>query len=74
MIKEISVSNGQPVTLAPLFVIVVVSMLKDLVEDWKRKRSDNEENSKTVKVVKSGRLQTVKWETLLVGDIIKVKH
>jgi len=74
MVKEISVSNGQPVTLFPLIFIVVVSMLKDLAEDWKRKRSDNEENSKNVKVVKNGRLQTVKWETLRVGDVIKVEN
>ena len=74
MVKEISVSNGQPVTLFPLIFIVIVSMLKDLHEDWKRKRSDNEENSKNVKVVKNGRLQSVKWESLRVGDVIKVKN
>jgi len=74
MVKEISVSNGQPVTLFPLIFIVIVSMLKDLLEDWKRKRSDNEENSKSVKVVKNGRLQSVKWESLRVGDVIKVEN
>lgn len=72
MVKEISVSNGQPVTLFPLIFIVIVSMIKDLAEDWKRKRSDNEENSKSVKVVKDGRLKSVKWESLRVGDVIKV--
>jgi len=45
-----------------------------MAEDWKRKRSDNEENSKMVKVVKNGRLQSVKWQSLLVGDIIKVNY
>lgn len=74
MVKEISVSNGQPVTLFPLIFIVIVSMIKDLAEDWKRKRSDNEENSKSVKVVKDGRLKTVKWESLRVGDVIKVNR
>lgn len=72
MVPSISVSDGQPVTLVPLFFIVVLSAVKDLLEDWKRKRSDNEENSKRVKVVKDGRLKTVRWQTLRVGDIIKV--
>lgn len=72
MIPEISVSDGQPVTLVPLLFIVVVSALKDLIEDWKRKRSDNEENSKKTKVIKNGRPQNVKWQHLRVGDVIKV--
>ena len=72
MIPDITISNGQPVTLVPLFIIVLVSAIKDLLEDLKRKRSDNEENNKKVKVLKNGRLQTVQWRNLRVGDIIKV--
>lgn len=72
MITAISVSGGQPVTLVPLFFIVVVSALKDLIEDLRRKRSDNEENSKKTKIIKNGRPANVKWQHLRVGDIIKV--
>ena len=72
MIPDITVSNGQPVTLVPLSFIVLVSAMKDLIEDLKRKRSDNEENNKKVKVIKNGRIETVQWKSLRVGDVIKV--
>ena len=44
--KEISNSNGKPVILFPLFIVVSVNGVKDFYEDWKRKKSDDKENSK----------------------------
>ena len=44
--KEISNSNGKPVILFPLFIVVSVNGIKDFYEDWKRKKSDDKENSK----------------------------
>ena len=44
-IKEISISNGQPVMAAPLALIVFISMLKDAYEDYKRHVSDGSENN-----------------------------
>jgi len=44
--KEISNSNGKPVILFPLFIVVSVNGLKDFYEDWKRKKSDDQENNK----------------------------
>ena len=46
MIKEISNADGKPVILLPLSVVVLVNGIKDFYEDWKRKLSDDEENSK----------------------------
>lgn len=48
-------------------------MLKDLIEDLKRKRSDNEENSKTVHVFRDKRFVEAEWRSLRIGEIIKVK-
>jgi phospholipid-transporting ATPase len=45
-IKEISISNGQPVMAAPLALVVFVSMLKDAYEDYNRHQSDASENNK----------------------------
>jgi hypothetical protein len=36
MIKDISISAGQPVMLLPLSFVIIVSMIKDIFEDWKR--------------------------------------
>lgn len=47
-------------------------MLKDYLEDYKRKKSDNEENNKITNVYSNGMfMQTKSWE-LRIGDIIKV--
>ena len=44
MIEAITNTNGTPTIYLPLFVIVAISMVKDLFEDMKRHRSDREEN------------------------------
>jgi phospholipid-transporting ATPase len=47
-------------------------MAKDFVEDFKRHRSDNEENNrKARKLTARGWVDTT-WESILVGDVIKV--
>lgn len=73
-IKTISVSNGKPDIFLPLFVIVIISAFKDLFEDIKRHRSDNEENAKKVKVLDpaTGKLNVREWKSLRVGEIVKV--
>jgi phospholipid-transporting ATPase len=50
MIPIISISNGQPVMLIPLIFVISVSMVKDIFEDYKRHKSDNQENYKRVLV------------------------
>jgi phospholipid-transporting ATPase len=44
MIPSISISDGKPVMAMPLFVVVLVSMIKDAFEDYKRHQSDDKEN------------------------------
>lgn len=48
MINAISISGGKPVIYMPLFVVVAISAIKDIVEDYKRYKSDQEENNRTV--------------------------
>lgn len=43
--KSISISNGKSVMAIPLTFVVIVSMIKDAVEDYKRHMSDKEENT-----------------------------
>ena len=74
--KEISNSNGKPVILFPLFIVVSVNGLKDFYEDWKRKKSDDKENNKNTLIYNSKKQNFVKkqWKDILLGDIIKVKE
>jgi hypothetical protein len=48
MIEVISISNGQPAMLPPLTFVVVLSMIKDAYEDYKRHKEDKRENSEKV--------------------------
>ena len=74
MVNEISASNGIPTTYFPLFVIVVISALKDLYEDYKRHKSDNEENNKNVEVLTESGFKNMAWKQVCVGDIVKIKQ
>jgi hypothetical protein len=53
-------------------VIVAVSVLKDLIEDYKRKRSDQTENNRPVRSVNKGKLETTRWQNIRIGNIVKV--
>ena len=52
-IKSISISDGKPAMAVPLTVIVVVSMMKDAYEDYKRHVADSSENLKECEVYDS---------------------
>ena len=44
MIEVISISGGKPAMAMPLVFVVLVSMVKDAFEDYKRHQSDGKEN------------------------------
>lgn len=50
IIPSISNTGGKPIIYIPLFIIIMVSMLKDVFEDSKRHKSDNEENNREIMV------------------------
>ena len=43
-IRLISITDGQPLMLVPLLVVLAISMVKDAWEDYKRKQADWKEN------------------------------
>ena len=51
MIPAISVSEGKPTMFFPLVIVVLVSMVKDFFEDWKRRASDKKENHSQIEVL-----------------------
>ena len=71
---QISNTENQPLIYLPLFVIVLISMLKDYMEDYKRKKSDRDENNREIGVLQSTAqgFEALKWQDLQIGQIIKV--
>ena len=68
----ISITEGMPTILLPLSIVILVSMVKDCVEDCKRQRSDREENSGEVLVADyaTSTYVTRRWGDLRVGDLV----
>ncbi len=63
MIEKISISNGQPAMLPPLTFVVVLSMIKDAYEDYKRHRADRQENMANSEVFNREKkvFETAQW-------------
>ena len=57
----------------PLSVIILVSALKDLYEDYKRQMSDREENNRLVKVLSKEGFVDRAWRDVRVGNILKIE-
>ncbi|XP_062029018.1 putative phospholipid-transporting ATPase 9 [Rosa rugosa] len=60
--------------VVPLVVVVGVTMGKEALEDWRRKKQDMDVNNRKVLVHRSeGEFDFTKWRDLKVGDIVKVE-
>ncbi|KAF1879427.1 hypothetical protein Lal_00005893 [Lupinus albus] len=63
-----------PVSIvAPLLFVIGATMVKEAVEDWKRRKQDIKANNRTVQVyTRSHTFVETRWKKLGVGDIVKV--
>ncbi|XP_073997517.1 ATPase phospholipid transporting 8A1 isoform X3 [Rhodnius prolixus] len=66
--------TGRYTTLVPLIFILLVSAIKEIIEDFKRHRADGETNKREVEVLRDGNWQWVQWQNIVVGDIVKVHN
>ncbi|OMO51953.1 Cation-transporting P-type ATPase [Corchorus capsularis] len=58
----------------PLVVVIGATMGKEVIEDWRRKKQDNEINNRKVLVHQGdGVFEHTKWMDLKVGDIVRVE-
>ena len=71
-LPETSNSGGIPNILLPLSLVLTVSAGRDLLEDRKRRKSDNEENRRTTQRLVEGRWERCLWQEIKVGDLIRV--
>jgi phospholipid-transporting ATPase len=60
-------------TIAPLIVVLIISAVKELVEDYRRKQADNALNTSKARVLRGSSFEENKWINVAVGDIIRVE-
>ncbi|XP_010528032.1 PREDICTED: phospholipid-transporting ATPase 10 [Tarenaya hassleriana] len=65
---------GATSALLPLVLVIAATMVKEGIEDWRRKQQDIEMNNRKVKVHDgNGIFRQEEWRNLRVGDIVKVQ-
>ncbi|XVF84838.1 hypothetical protein PTKIN_Ptkin17bG0071800 [Pterospermum kingtungense] len=68
-------SPVHPITnVVPLSLVLLVSLVKEAFEDWKRFQNDMSINNTLVEVLQDQRWESIPWKKLQVGDIIRVKQ
>ncbi|KAL4312805.1 hypothetical protein GQ457_01G035920 [Hibiscus cannabinus] len=63
---------GRTVSLFPLLFVLCVTAIKDGYEDWRRHRSDRNENNRESLVLQAGEFQMKKWKTIRAGEVVKI--
>ncbi|KAJ0808151.1 putative P-type phospholipid transporter [Helianthus annuus] len=63
---------GRTVSLFPLLFVLTVTAIKDGYEDWRRHRSDRNENNKESLVLQIGKFKPKRWKDIQVGDVVKI--
>ncbi|CAM0958897.1 unnamed protein product [Alopecurus aequalis] len=59
--------------VGPLVLVLLATMVKEAIEDWRRKQQDGEVNNRKAKVFQDGAFHQTKWTRLKVGDVVKVE-
>jgi phospholipid-transporting ATPase len=60
-------------TIVPLGVVLLVSAVKEYVEDYRRKTSDQQLNNSKTQVLKGSTFTDTRWINIAVGDIVRVE-
>jgi len=60
-------------TIVPLGVVLLVSAVKEYVEDYRRKKSDSSLNNSKAQVLKGSSFQDTRWINVAVGDVVRVE-
>ncbi|GAA0166956.1 primary active transporter [Lithospermum erythrorhizon] len=63
---------GRTVSLFPLLFVLSVTAIKDGYEDWRRHRSDRNENNRESFVLQGGEFLLKRWKHILPGEVVKI--
>ncbi|XP_026920378.1 phospholipid-transporting ATPase IB-like isoform X3 [Acinonyx jubatus] len=66
--------TGKYTTLLPLMIILTISGIKEIVEDYKRHMADRLVNTKNTIVFRENEWQVIMWKEVKVGDIVKASN
>ena len=59
--------------LIPLSIVISISMLKDIFEDYRRHKSDKTENERQVLVHGEHDFTLIQRQNVQIGQVIKIK-
>ena len=65
---------GPATAIAPLVFVLSVSLIREAIEDLKRRRLDNEQNANEVETYRDGIWIKIKSGDLRLGEIVRVKQ
>jgi phospholipid-transporting ATPase len=60
-------------TIVPLGVVLLVSAVKEYVEDYRRKTSDQDLNHSRAQILRGSTFEDTRWINVAVGDIVRVE-
>ncbi|OZJ06578.1 hypothetical protein BZG36_00602 [Bifiguratus adelaidae] len=60
-------------TLVPLVIVLIITAVKELVEDWGVHRSDAKANATETTVLEGDTFRKKQWKDIVVGDIIRME-
>lgn len=63
---------GRTVSLFPLLFVLTVTAVKDGYEDWRRHRSDRNENNREALVLQSDEFHPKRWKMIQAGEVVKI--
>ncbi|KAK3151529.1 hypothetical protein QOZ80_3AG0247050 [Eleusine coracana subsp. coracana] len=63
---------GRTASLFPLLFVLFVTAIKDGYEDWRRHRSDRNENNREALVFQHGDFRPKKWKSICAGEVVKI--
>ncbi|KAL0073550.1 hypothetical protein F4703DRAFT_1906959 [Phycomyces blakesleeanus] len=60
-------------TLVPLVIVLTITAVKEVIEDWGVHRSDAELNAKSCRVLEGTQFVDKSWRDIKVGDVLRVE-
>ena len=77
LVPQFTITNGVPTYIFPLTFILMVTAIKDLLEDLSRRRADRQENERSVEIFDykiQQKFLSKKWSQVCVGDIVRINN
>ena len=72
--KTISITDGKPSTILGLGFVILVTMIKDAIEEVHRMRADRIENNRVAHRRTTGRTGDCSWQQIQTGDLLLVRN